>query len=103
MAGAGEEAWRAITTNVLRVTDALVDIRLRSGAVIHLDIEPEPDCSIENTDETIRFFTDWLLPLGVPRLSAAFGLTEADARHYLLDHVRVCFGPPARPSRPRIR
>src|SRR5204862_1181176 len=39
-------------------------------ADIHLDIEPEPDCVLENTDETIEFFS-------------RFGINN--------DRVRVCF------------
>ena len=45
-------------------------IRREHGAFIHLDIEPEPDCLLENTDETIDFFEQWLLPVGAPLLAA---------------------------------
>lgn len=59
--------------------------------MIHLDIEPEPDCTLETTTETIDFFERRLLSLGAPRLSAAAGISIDDARAVLLDHIQVCF------------
>ncbi len=91
MADSDEAGWSAVTTNVTRIAAALFDIRRRTGARIHLDIEPEPDCSIETTAETIDFFTKRLLPQGGPQLSAALDLTADEARAALLEHIRVCF------------
>ena len=56
MHGAPPGDWDTITTNVVRIAEKLVRVRRERGAVIHLDIEPEPDCVIENTDETVEFF-----------------------------------------------
>jgi hypothetical protein len=84
-------AWRTSTANVVRVAEALVRLREQTGALVHLDIEPEPDCAIENTDETLAFFTEWLLPRGAPLLAAAVGSSVDRARAHLLEHVRVCF------------
>jgi hypothetical protein len=80
-----------MTRNVVRVAVALVRARREHGAIIHLDIEPEPDCVLENTDESIAFFHRWLLPVGGPALSAALGVSDEEARRHLLDHVRLCF------------
>ena len=91
MGSATDDDWRRIAVNVARVGEALVRLRQQSGAMIHLDIEPEPDCSIENTDDTLSFFERWLLPCGVPHLSEALGLSHEAARQALLDHIRVCF------------
>lgn len=91
MAEAREEDWRAIVGNVARVAAALVRVKQESGTEIHLDIEPEPDCTLENTAETIEFFERRLLPAGGPALAASIGGTEQEARGHLLEHVRVCF------------
>ena len=32
--------------------------------IIHLDLEPEPTCLIENTKDIIFFFKNWLIPIG---------------------------------------
>lgn len=84
-------AWEAITRNVVRVAEALVRVRESQGRMIHLDIEPEPDCSIENTDETIEFFEGWLLVAGAPLLAVALGSALDEARKQLLDHIQICF------------
>ena len=88
---AGPSAWEEMTRNVVRVAEALVHARERHGALIHLDVEPEPDCAIENTTEAIAFFHDWLLPKGAPLLAARLGVPVETARTQLLDHIRVCF------------
>jgi sugar phosphate isomerase/epimerase len=86
-----ESSWKTVTANVVRVVERLAAIRRDEGTLIHLDIEPEPDCVLETTDETIDFFERWLLPVGAPLLAASTGGTLDDARRDLLDHVRVCF------------
>ena len=88
---ADPDAWRTMTLNVVRVAEALARTRERTGAVVHLDIEPEPDCAIENTDEAIEFFERWLLPVGAPVLADRLGVPPGEARDLLLEHIRVCF------------
>ena len=90
MAHTDRGGWDAITRNVVRVAEALVRVKASDGKAIHLDIEPEPDCTIETTDETIDFFENRLLPDGAPLLAAALGTDEAAARAHLLEHVQVC-------------
>ena len=91
MADAGSGAWEAMTRSVVRVAEELVRIRRKDGTVIHLDIEPEPDCVLENTDETLAFFEERLFPAGSQMLAAALGIGPDEARRYLQDHVRLCF------------
>lgn len=83
--------WTRVTENVVRVAAALVHARRDRGVFIHLDIEPEPDCCLETSDETIAFFERWLLPVGAPLLAQAVGMELAEARAAILDHIRVCF------------
>ncbi len=91
MTGDGSAAWPAFVNNVVRVADAMVRLRQRTGAAVHLDIEPEPDCLIETSGEFIDFFTERLLPEGGPALAASLGCTAEEARRHLRDHVRICF------------
>jgi len=83
--------WELLTRNVARVADALVRLRRERGTLIHLDIEPEPDGLLENTDELIVFYTTWLLDFGADVLAESLEVSGADARRHLLEHVRVCF------------
>jgi sugar phosphate isomerase/epimerase len=91
MAEQGLESWTAITQNIVRVAETLARLREQTGAVIHLDIEPEPDCSLENAEESIAFFERWLLPVGAPALASVLGISREAAQGVLLDHVRLCF------------
>jgi hypothetical protein len=83
--------WEAITRNVARVAEALIRLRREQGVLIHLDIEPEPDCLLETSEETVHFFERWLLPIGAAELATTFGMSDDEARAHLLEHVRVCF------------
>jgi hypothetical protein len=91
MAAADADGWTTIVRNVVRIAQTLVRVAETDGKTIHLDIEPEPDCSIENTDETIEFFERRLLPIGAPMLASALGVSGARAREHLLEHIRICF------------
>ena len=91
MAGTGAGAWEAMTRSVVRVAEELVRIRRERGMLIHLDIEPEPDCVLENSEETVAFFEQWLFPVGGPLLATTIGVSPDEARRYLQDHIRLCF------------
>lgn len=80
----------AFTRNVARVADALVRERQRSGALIHLDIEPEPDCVLETSSEFLEFFNRRLLPDGGRQLAQSLGCGIAAAEAHLREHVRMC-------------
>ena len=91
MRDAGADAMQVMTLNVARIAAALVEARRRDGVYIHLDIEPEPDCLLETSAETVDFFEQWLLPVGGAALAAGLGLTMDEAQGALLEHVQVCF------------
>lgn len=86
-----DDDWLVIVEHLVVVAHRLLTVRRETGQMIHLDIEPEPDCTLETTTETIDFFERRLLSLGAPRLSAAAGISIDDARAVLLDHIQVCF------------
>jgi hypothetical protein len=81
---------RTLVTNVVRVAERLVRVKDARGATIHLDIEPEPDCMLENTPETLNFFVR-LWTDGAPELATRLGCTVDQARGHLKDHIRLCF------------
>jgi hypothetical protein len=91
MHGAPAADWTTISENVARIAERLVRLREDDGTFIHLDIEPEPDCLIETTDEAVAFFERRLLPEGGQYLAAALGVSVDQARGYLLEHIRLCF------------
>lgn len=58
---------------------------------LHIDIEPEPDCLIENTDEAIDFFERHLLPIGGRHLSRSLRISLPDAESLIRKHVQLCY------------
>ena len=66
-------------------------VQKQSGKELHLDIEPEPDCLIENSVETVRFFQDHLLPKGMEHLVEHHGVDRGEAVQLLKNHIRVCY------------
>lgn len=85
------ETWNGLVRHVVQVVAGLVDIRERTGKLIHIDIEPEPDGLIETSRELVAFFNDWLLPVGGRLLGAQRGLAAEAAAALLREHVQVCW------------
>ena len=54
----GKELPVAAMTNLLRVAEYARTTREQTGRRIWIALEPEPDCYLENTAETIAFFDD---------------------------------------------
>jgi hypothetical protein len=77
--------------HILEVVEELTKIHKETGKLLHLDIEPEPDGVMENSDEMIWFFTDWLLPVGKPWLAERLGISEDEAELVLKNHIQVCY------------
>lgn len=79
------------TYHILEVVEELVKIHRKTGKLLHLDIEPEPDGILENSDEMIWLFTHWLLPKGKPWLAQKLGMSEEDAEELIKTHIQVCY------------
>lgn len=90
-----EEQVRAVKEKASRqlaeVAAELYRIRQDSGRLLHLDIEPEPDGLIENTQEVIEYYRDWLIPQGSMYLKETLGLSEQEAESVLKEHIRICY------------
>ncbi|HLA26934.1 MAG TPA: metabolite traffic protein EboE [Syntrophales bacterium] len=69
----------------------LASIRQRTGKDLHMGLEPEPDCFLETTRETVSFFTGELLDLGRPYLAQLKGCRKSQAEEMIFRHLGVCF------------
>ncbi|WP_217606967.1 metabolite traffic protein EboE [Chitinophaga sp. GbtcB8] len=79
------------TLNLLLVVEQLARIRRSGGPLLHIDIEPEPDGLLENSQEYIDWYFQQLMPAGIPFLSDKLGVTEEAAAQMLKDHVQLCY------------
>ncbi|WP_026967342.1 metabolite traffic protein EboE [Algoriphagus terrigena] len=86
-----EDGMETATRHLLEVVEELAKIRKETGKLLHLDIEPEPDGILENSDEMIWLFTDWLLPKGKPWLAQKLGISEVEAEELIKTHTQVCY------------
>ena len=89
--GEYEAVFRESSRHLAGLVGELIHLEARSGKLIHVDLEPEPDALLENTKETVDFFSEWLLPEGAPYLADRFGLSREEAEERLRRHVRVCY------------
>jgi len=90
MPAKSSDAWSLLTRNIVQVVAVMAELWERNAIVIHLDIEPEPDCLIETTDEFVDFFEKRLLPEGGTLLAEQLGCDVTHARTHLRNHVRMC-------------
>ncbi|RPA68706.1 xylose isomerase [Cyclobacteriaceae bacterium YHN15] len=86
-----EEAIKISTLNLAVITESLFQIKQETGKLLHLDIEPEPDGILENSQEVIEFYKKWLIPMGSQYLNRKLGLTITEAEKVLKDHIRICY------------
>ncbi len=86
-----EAAFAQATTHLIDVVEELVRLRRETGKLLHLDIEPEPDGLLENSEELISYFKNWLLSKGKRVLSKRLGIVEKEASALILDHLQVCY------------
>jgi hypothetical protein len=77
--------------NLAAVVAYLAAIRDDTGQEIHLGLEPEPDCYLETTSETINFFKDAILLAGVGEVARIMGTSRGPAEELVRRHLGVCF------------
>lgn len=86
-----EAAMENATLNLLQVLGQLVRIHRAGGPLMHIDIEPEPDGLMENSQEFIDWYFAYLMPLGINYLMDQFDMTEKDAGAAIKGHVQLCY------------
>ncbi|MEX0746767.1 MAG: metabolite traffic protein EboE, partial [Rhodothermales bacterium] len=85
------DVMEASALNFAEAAFTMFDLRERTDRLIHVGIEPEPDCLIENTAETVAWFEDYLLRHGASLLRSVHGLSRGQAEEALRSHIRVCY------------
>jgi hypothetical protein len=82
---------KVATENILLVAEKLIRIRQTTGQLLHLDIEPEPDGIIESGPEFLEWFNEYLLAIGIPKISTTFGVPAGEAAELIKAHIGVCY------------
>ena len=79
------------TFHLAQMAAQMAQVEEVTGKLLHLDLEPEPDALLENTDEVVAFFQNWLLPVGQEYLQQTYRVTPTIAETWLRRHIRVCY------------
>jgi sugar phosphate isomerase/epimerase len=81
----------SIARNLGAAAAGLARIEARTGRRIHLGLEPEPDCFLETTAQTLAFFADALPAGALPVLREQLQVGPEAALELLHRHLGVCF------------
>jgi sugar phosphate isomerase/epimerase len=85
------EDVRAMVENLAAAVAYLSAVHEDTGREIHLGLEPEPDCYLETTAETISFFKNALFTSGATELARLLKCYRSDAEALIRRHLGVCF------------
>ncbi|PSN18226.1 xylose isomerase [filamentous cyanobacterium CCP5] len=86
-----QAVFEASSLHLAQLTAEMAHLEATQGKLLHLDLEPEPDALLENADEVVTFFQEWLLPVGGAYLQRHYGISIALAETWLRRHIRVCY------------
>lgn len=73
------------------VAKQLYEIEQTTGKYLHLDIEPEPDGFLENTDEVLSFYSEYLLPTAKEILFKEFDLDSFEFEKLIKRYITICY------------
>ncbi len=85
-----ESAIKKSTENILLVLDVLIELFEKTGKTFHLDIEPEPDGIIENSNEFIDWYNNFLIPMGTEHLKNK-NFSDEEAIIAIKRHIQLCY------------
>jgi hypothetical protein len=86
-----ERCMRKSALQLAEVAARLHELGEQNGKELHLDIEPEPDGVLENVQEVIDYYRNWLIPQGSRYLGRRLGFSTSAAEECLRKHIRLCY------------
>ena len=86
-----DDDLKAVAHNLAAAVAYLSALQEDTGREIHLGLEPEPDCYLETTPETVRFFEETMFTTGADEVSRILGCPPEQARALIRRHLGVCF------------
>lgn len=85
------KAYEVGAQHMLQVALYLYELEEMTGKYMHLDIEPEPDGFLENSDEVVTFFSDYLIPVGIPFFKKELNISDLQAEALIKKYITVCY------------
>ena len=88
-----EDKRKALTSgakNMVRVALELYQMEKASGRYMHLDVEPEPDGFLENTQEVLDFYAEYLVPTAI-KAFGEYQFNPEKITELLKRYITVCY------------
>lgn len=86
-----EIAFEMGAMQMLQIALHVHELEETTGKYMHLDIEPEPDGLLENSDEVVSFYTDYLVPIGIPLFTEELGISDEQAEGLIKKYITICY------------
>jgi hypothetical protein len=86
-----EATTKKTCSSLIKIVLQLVEVKKSTGKLLHLDLEPEPDGFIENTQEVLDFYNNHLLKNGILELQNTLNCSNEKAKEHILSHIQVCY------------
>ena len=78
-------------THLTELVLKLHELEERTSKYLHLDIEPEPDGMLENTEDVLTFYRNFLLPIAKKELIKTLDVSEEKAKDLVLRYCTLCY------------
>nr|WP_299345108.1 metabolite traffic protein EboE [Allomuricauda sp.] len=85
------KVMRSGAQNMIKIAEQLYQLEKETGKYLHLDIEPEPDGLLENSNEVVDFYAKYLIPLGLKTLGENLSLDKEEAEKCIKRYLTVCY------------
>lgn len=79
------------TGHIIQVAEQLYEIALKTGKIMHLDIEPEPDGVLENGKEFIQWYEEYLLKQAYFHFQSKYNLDREQTKELINKHIQLCY------------
>ncbi len=86
-----QKAFEVGAQQLSEIVLQLFDIENTTAKYLHLDIEPEPDGLLENSEEVVVFFADYLIPIASETLRKHTNLSEEKIAATIKRYITVCY------------
>lgn len=86
-----DTAFRKGAEHMVLIAKQLFELEQKTGKYLHLDIEPEPDGFLENTNEVLSFYADYLIPSAQEKLGKHLGMDAVQMEKMVKRYITICY------------
>lgn len=84
-------AYKKACQHLAEVVAYLYNLENEKACFMHLDLEPEPDGFLENTEDVLRFYKSYLVPVGIEYLEQKLSISMTEAEGIIKRHIQICY------------